>query len=317
MLPSMFKFLTRSLLACSLVLASCSSPETPSKTVSNDFDGAKAWSDLEQIVGFGARPSGSAANAKLRDFIAAELTSAGLKPQRETFKDQTPAGEVQFENIFADIAPAKADAPWIILCTHFDTKKISGIEFLGANDGGSGTAILLELARKLAARTEAPKAGIRILFLDGEEAVNFDWAGKDNTYGSRYHAAKLRQDGQVARYGACVLLDMLGDAQLQLVHETYSRRELMGLFENQATRLGLGAIMNPSGYLPVKDDHLSFASVGIPSVDLIDFEYGPRNEYWHSAKDTLEHCSQASLQAAGKLVLGAWPALESWVTRPQ
>lgn len=313
MLTPMFKITCRMLLAASLLVASCSTPDAPPKA--GAFDSARAWSDLETIVAFGPRPSGTPANALLRDFIDQELTTAGLTVTREPFTSETPAGEVQFENLYADIAPAKPDAPWIILCTHFDTKPIAGIQFLGANDGGSGTAILLELARILAAKKEAPKAGIRILFLDGEEAVNFDWEGDDNTYGSRHHAAQLAKSQQAAKFGACVLLDMLGDKDLQLVHETYSRRELMGLFENQATRLGLGKYMNPQAYLPVKDDHLSFAKIGIPAIDLIDFEYGPQNSYWHTDQDTLEHCSQTSLAVAGRLVLGSWPALEKWVTR--
>jgi len=303
----------KKLLLISILAAACSSPEVPVQKAELAFNKDRAWSDLEAVVAFGPRPSGSAANAQLRDFLAAELTAAGLVPQREPFTDSTPVGPIDFENVFADLAPTVPDAPWILLTTHFDTKVLPG-HFVGANDGGSGTAILLELARALAA--EGPREiGLRFLFLDGEEAVNLDWEGDDNTYGSRYHAQKLRANQDAGRFGACVLLDMLGDKDLAILHETYSRRELMELFEQEAVRLGLGDYMATRRWLPVKDDHLSFAAVGIPSVDLIDFEYGPNNAYWHNDKDTLEHCSADSLKVAGDLVLGALPALEAWVRR--
>lgn len=303
----------KKLLLVSCLAAACSSPELPTPAPTASFDADRAWSDLEAIVAFGPRPSASPANAKLRDFLCDELRAAGLDPQREPFTDETPVGPLDFENVYADLAPLDPSAPWILLVTHFDTKRLPG-HFVGANDGGSGTAILLELARVLAKDNER-SLGIRILFVDGEEAINLEWEGNDNTYGSRHHANALHAAGDTARFGACVLLDMLGDKDLKILHETYSRRELMELFESEAERLGLGQYMATRRWLPVKDDHLSFAAVGIPAVDLIDFEYGPNNAYWHNEKDTLEHCSAASLKVAGDLVLGSLPAVEAWVKR--
>lgn len=305
----MFKFFA---LFSALTLA-CSSPELPPQAPKASFNQARAWSDLETIVAFGPRPSGSPANAKLRDFLFGELSATGLKPIREPFNDTTPVGEIAFENIYADLAPRTPGAPWILIATHFDTKSLPG-NFVGANDGGSGSAILLGLARSLAA-IGPREIGLRFLFLDGEEAINFDWEGDDNTYGSRHHAKRLRQQNLAAGFGACVVLDMLGDKDLRILHETFSRRELMQLFESEAKRLGLGQYMAPGRQLPIKDDHLSFAAVGIPSVDLIDFEYGRSNIYWHTDKDTLEQCSAQSLGVAGQLVLGSLPALERWVLR--
>lgn len=296
------------------LLPACSSPDPIPPAKHSLFDQDRAWRDLEQIVSFGPRPSGSPQNQALRAFIAGELQKVGLEVVREPFTDETPAGPVDFENLYADLPPAEAGAPWIIIGTHFDTKRMD-VEFVGANDGGSGTAILLELARQFAAETEPRRCGLRLLFIDGEEAVREDWADKDNTYGSRYHAAGLDARDEETRFGACVILDMLGDVDLNIVHETYSRPELMSLFQQQATLLGLGRYMATRQRLPVKDDHLSFANIGIPSVDLIDFTYGPQNSFWHTPQDTLEHCSKASLGVAGKLMLGSLPALEDWVLR--
>ena len=308
----MSKSLFAAALLATLVLAACSSPEQPARNHSPSFDAARAWSDLERIVAFGPRPSGSQANGDLRAFLHAELVALAPTVKRQAFEQETPAGPITFENLYLDLAPSDPAAPWVILATHFDTKRLPG-EFVGANDGGSGTAVLLELARALASDTRPRDVGVRLLFLDGEEAVNLDWEGDDNTYGSRYHAAELLRTGQARRFGACILLDMIGDADLVMLHETYSRPELMELFETEATRLGLGSHMATRRWLPVKDDHLSFASVGIPAVDLIDFEYGPNNVYWHTTEDTLAHCSEKSLGVVGTLVLGALPAVKRWL----
>ena len=295
--------------------ASCSSPDPIPPAKHSLFYQERAWADLGTIVRFGPRPSGSPENAALRAFIQAELESVGLTVKREAFTDETPAGPIQFENVYTDLPPATEGAPWIIIGTHFDTKRMEEF-FVGANDGGSGTAILLELARQFAADPRPRRTGLRLLFIDGEEAINEHWEGLDNTYGSRYHAAQIDAQDLESQFGACVILDMLGDTDLNIVHETYSHRELMTLYEDQAKRLGLGDAMATRQWLPVKDDHLSFQRIGIPSVDLIDFTYGPGNSYWHTPMDTLEHCSKTSLGTAGRLVLGAMSALETWVLRP-
>lgn len=313
---SISRLLSGAALAAALLLG-CSSPDPIPPPQQAEFDQDRAWRDLETIVGFGPRPSGSPANAALRAFIEGELEGAGLTVVREPFTAETPAGPIEFENLYADLPPADPDAPWIIFGTHFDTKRLDqhfpDQPFLGANDAGSGTAILLELARRFAAETEPRRTGLRLLFLDGEEAVRLDWEGNDNTYGSRHHAGQLDANGTWQRYGACVILDMLGDADLEIVHETYSRPELMRLYQEQAQRLCLGEYVATRRRLPVRDDHLPFLNVGIPAVDLIDFDYGPQNSYWHTPEDTLDKCSAKSLGVAGRLVLGAMPALEAWV----
>jgi len=198
------------------------------------------------------------------------------------------------------------------VCTHFDTK-LSSERFVGANDGGSGTAVLLELARVLAAA--GPRSlTYRFLFLDGEEALNWTWKDPDNTYGARHHAAGLKASGLSERVRACVLLDMVGDADLGILREAYSDRRLTDLFFEAARDSGLGQHVD-AGREEIADDHLPFLNAGIPSVDLIDFDYGPHNAYWHTSQDTLEHCSAASLAIAGKIVLLGLPSLEKTFRR--
>jgi len=312
------------LLALLATTLSCFTTDPAPPASSTTFSEANAWAHLEAIVNFGPRPSGSPANADLRDYIEANLQSLGLEVKREPFTDSTPVGDIDFENLFVDIPPNAPGADpaglSLIVGTHFDTKIIENADgspnrSVGANDGGSGTAILLELARVMTQEDFQRTAPLRLLFIDGEEALNFQWEGKDNTYGSRYHANKLRETKQVPNIGAVVILDMLGDKDLKIFHDTYSRREILELFQEAAAANGLGQYMETRRMMPIKDDHLSFQSVGIPAVDLIDFEYGDQNLIWHTNNDTIENCSSRSLRNAANIFLAGYPALERWIEK--
>ncbi len=275
------------------------------------FDGGRAWGLLERIVAIGERPSGSASIERLRVLLEGELRALGLEPVREAFRASTPRGEVDFANVYVEIGPPDSgrDAPILVLATHIDTKGGLPFEFVGANDGGSGTAVLLELARCMARRTPAAAVVWRLVFLDGEEAVRPAWGGEDNCYGSRHHVAELRRAGELGRVAACIVLDMVGDRDLRLTRELFSDQELTALFWEAARAQGLAAHVG-GGAREIRDDHLSFQAAGIPSVDLIDFEYGPENAWWHSAEDRLDRCSAESLEAIGRIVLAALPELE-------
>ncbi len=282
---------------------------------SRAFDEARAWHDLETLVGFGARPPGSEALEKTRQFLEHELAAAGLAPVRDTFEVDAPptpggakaAHKIAMSNVYADLRAKDPKAQTVIVCTHFDTK-ISPEPFVGANDGGSGTAVLLELARVLA--KDGPRdLTYRFLFLDGEEALRWDWAGEDNTYGSRHHAQALKKAGLADSIRCCVLLDMVGDKYLRFWNETGSNRRLMDLFIQAAAGAGLSKYVD-GRRSEARDDHLNFMAVGIPSIDLIDFEYGPDNAYWHTKEDTLDKCSAQSLGVTGRLVIAAIPAIE-------
>ncbi len=297
-------------LAASLVSAplACDAPGAAEA----GFDAERAWKDLERIVAFGPRPTGSPALEELRKLLESELKSAGLEPRRESFRAATPLGEFEMANVYADLSAADPKAEMVILASHFDTKLAKDRfpqPFVGANDGGSSTAVLLELARVLA--KGGPRAlTYRFLFLDGEEAMRWDWAGEDNCYGSRQHAAALGKSGAAARVRAFVLLDMVGDKELKLLRDTNSDRRLQELFFGAARKAGLAKYVDGTQE-EISDDHLPFMKQGIPSLDLIDLEYGPYNRYWHTAEDTLDKCSKDSLSVAGRVVLLGLPALES------
>lgn len=299
--------------AALLALAACGGRSSGGGPVP-PFDAERAWAHAERIVGFGPRPAGSEELERLRAFLTAELESYGLQPQREAFSVDTPVGPIDFANLYADVegrSDGDGPAPLVILGTHIDTKRLP-FEFVGANDGAAGTAVLLELARVLASERGRGPVTYRVLFLDGEESMRLKWEGDDNRYGSRHHVERLRETDELVRVRAFVLLDLVGDRDLELFQETQSDAELVDIFFSSARRQGLGMYVDGPRQ-EIKDDHLSFIAAGIPSVDLIDFDYGPRNAYWHTDDDTLDKLSAASLEATGRIVLGGLPRLERWV----
>jgi hypothetical protein len=302
-----------------LALSACPGPAAGAPTGETreipPFDAARAWKDVEAQVALGPRVSGSEAAEKTRAYFEAQLTAAGLRPVREAFTEETPAGEIAFCNVYADLAATTAapeTAPIVILLSHYDTKRFS-FTFVGANDAASSSGALLELARALStAKTRL--VTYRFLFVDGEEAVRAVWEDPDNRYGSRHHVAQLVKTGLRPRVKAAVLLDMIGDKDLRIARDEYSTPWLYEAFAAAARSQGLGAKVDGRRER-IADDHVSFLEVGIQAVDLIDFDYGPNNSYWHTQADTLDKCSSDSLAAAGKIVLAGLPAVEARLTR--
>lgn len=296
--------------AALLALGLCACTPAHATARAGEFEAARAWAHLEHIVGLGERPAGSAKLEELRRYLEEELTAASLTPQREAFRAETPRGSIEMANVYADLTSAEgARAPLVVLATHIDTKAGLDFPFVGANDGGSGTAVLLELARVLA--TRARRVDVRFLFLDGEEATRREWRDPDNCYGSRHHVAARAKSGELARMQAMLLLDMVGDRELVLERESSSDAALFARVESAARAAGFGRHFATEPR-EMKDDHLPFLAAGIPAIDLIDFEYGPGNAWWHTQDDTLDKCSAESLGTAGGIVLAAWNALEEF-----
>jgi glutaminyl-peptide cyclotransferase len=285
---------------CLLGLAGLSCNNGSAAASAQAFDADRAWAHLEKQVGLGPRPSGTPAIEECRKYLEAELTAAGLTPKRETWRETTPVGEIEFVNVWAEKKGSDPEKGTIILGSHYDTKRMP-FPFVGANDGGSSTAVLLEVARTIA-HGKPSAFTYRFLFLDGEEATQQEWIGQDNTYGSRHHAQAIRNSGDDRKMRAFVLLDMVGDKNLVLQRETYSEGRFLQCFTNAARENGLGQHVDGKT-LEIKDDHQSFMAVNIKSVDLIDFDYGPNNSWWHSKDDVLANCSKESLDAVGKITL--------------
>ncbi len=285
----------------------CSAQAPPVRPASAPrFDGSRAFEDLKAQVALGPRPAGSAAIKQTRDYIKKQLTEAGLTPVEQPFEAQTPTGPVQMVNISATAPGASTARGRIVVGGHYDTKLMKEFKFVGASDGASSAAFLLEFARALKGRANA--LPIELLFLDGEEAV-VDWNlanAKDHTYGSRYYVEQLKKAGTVKDVRAFILVDMIGDKSLDIHREGNSTPWLTDEIWSAARRLKRPEFHADT--FPVEDDHLEFLEAGIPSVDLIDLQNYPP---WHTEADTLDQVAASSLQAVGDVLLAALPAIES------
>src|SRR5215831_2651018 len=181
-----------------------------------DFDGQRAFENVRKQVDFGPHPAGSPAIKQVQKYIMDELKGYGLTVKTQSFKPNTPQGPVEMLNIIGELPGEKTDR--IIISSHYDTKPFKEFRFVGANDGGSSTGTLLEIAR-IMAKGEKPKNTIQYVFFDGEEAFCPEWDdcmnGKDHTYGSQYFADDLKKNNQTSQVKALILLDMIGDKGLQ------------------------------------------------------------------------------------------------------
>jgi len=191
----------------------------------------------------------------------------------------------------------------VVVTGHFDTKLFPGRKFVGASDGGSSAGLLLELARVLAGQPRADD--VYLVWLDGEEAVRTDWAGEDNLYGSRHLAERWLKDGTAAKIKGLINIDMIGDKHLDIDQETNGNAALNRLVWKSAADLGYAAYFTRATRA-TEDDHISFLKVGIPAIDLIDFNYEP----WHTDEDTMDKLSAQSLEIVGTVVLDVIQRLE-------
>lgn len=276
--------------------------ESSDPPATDRFDAVRAFEDLRAQVAFGPRPAGSAANRRQAAFLARRLRGAGVR-------------DVQIQrpnrNVVGTIPGSEGDS--ILLAAHHDTKDLPG--FVGANDGASGVAVMLELARALPRRVRGPS--VHIALFDAEEARDDRPFADDGTRGSRQYVSYARRSERSGRavqgtpplseIQTMILFDMVGDCDLRIPLEGNSDPELYRDIALQA-----GDEDSPFGGTtgPILDDHIPFKEAGIPAVDLIDFEFGPGpspGEWWHTTEDGLDKVCPESLDAVGEAVLGVLP----------
>jgi glutaminyl-peptide cyclotransferase len=289
-------------LAVALTLAALA-PLAAQETRPSAFDGAAALRHVERLVAIGPRPAGSSGATRARQYILDELRAAGISARLEAFDAETPHGRLPMANVVAVLPGRRPDV--ILIGGHYDTKWFRELTFVGANDGGSSTALLIELARRLRGRPR--DYTYWIVWFDGEEARE-TWTAVDSLYGSRRMAAELGRARRLPR--AVIVADMIGDRDLAIRREGASSRWLTDIIWASAARLGHGAHFLDDT-LPVEDDHVPFLRLGVPAALLIDFDYPP----WHTADDTLDKVSARSLATVGNVLLDALPAVEAALTR--
>ena len=266
------------------------------------FDGARALEYTREFVSIGPRWPTSANHAKAEAFLRAHLQHDQL--EEDAFTANTPIGPVNMRNFIVRF-PGKRDGV-IVLGTHYETNYyLKNINFVGANDGGATTGLLLAIADELRAQVARGKQldgySVWLVFFDGEEAIK-SWSQSDSTYGSRHLAARWGRDGTLGKLKAFILADMIGDKDLDIQRELNSTGWLIAMFRGAAHKLGYDKYFFQRDEA-VEDDHLAFVNRGVPSIDVIDLDYGPNNSYHHTAQDTMDKVSARSLAIVGDTFL--------------
>ncbi len=283
--------------------ASAQKSDAPPASETGGFDGQRAYEHVAKLVAIGPRPAGSDGIHRAQDYIHEQLKSFGCAYEDDDFHAATPLGSVAMKNIVAKIPGKSSDI--ILLTTHYDTGaegRVPRDKFLGADDGGSSTGLMLELARNLCKRQNAMT--IWIAFFDGEESYEH-WSDTDSTFGSRQMAAKLALSGELKRVKAFLLADLIGGPDLRIKRESNSTRWLTDLVWGVAARLGYGNVF-VKDETPIEDDHLPFLKRGVACVDVIDLEH----PYWHTLEDSLDKIRGRSLAIVGHVFLESIPAIE-------
>ena len=259
------------------------------------------WRCAEQSVAFGNRCSGSPEIRKYAAWIRETAAkSAKFKVYTHSFRESTPLGEMLFENIIAEISGKRED--FILVAAHYDIKRFHLLRnFQGANDGASGVAALLGMISALQKNEEKPPCGIRFVFFDGEECVN-GYGESDGLHGSRHLAREWEKNGLLGKCRAMILLDMIGDRDLTLTIPENCTAYLKEKLLRIAKESGFRGTCAPFGSA-ILDDHVPFLEKGVPAINLIDFEYGPGNAFWHTEEDTLDKISGSSIKSAADLAL--------------
>ena len=271
---------------------------------------------VKDIVAFGPRPIGSANHKRVEDYITSHLK--GDIVEHDVFTADTPEGKFPVHNIIAKYPGTKDGI--IVVASHYDTNyPLRNTSFIGANDGGSSSALLLELANQLRGK---PRDGYSVWLVwdDAEEAIKPDTEVAfldDSLYGIRHLAERWEADGTLKKIKAFLLADMVGDGDLNIDRDGNSTPWLEDVLYEAATRLGYQShFFGRTLTAGVSDDHIPFVKRGVPSADLIDFSYGYNDVFWHTTQDTVDKLSPKSLEIVGATILGTTRILDKMESLP-
>jgi len=276
-----------------------------------EFDGARAYEHVRRLVEIGPRPPASDGIHRAHAYIIGQLKSYGCPVEEHDFHAATVLGDLAMKNIVVKLPGTSSGI--ILYATHYDTVRIPN--FVGADDGGSGTGTILELARLFCARENS--LNVWIVFFDGEEAqgnwpdgASIQWKSdnSNNTFGSREMAAQMALSGELKRLKAMILADMIGPVNVRITRDTGSTRWLTDFIWETAAQLGYKNNFVNEDYAVGGDDHFSFIRRGMAGCDLIDFSV--RDTYWHTPQDTLDKVDPQSLAIVGRVLAATLPRFE-------
>src|SRR5271157_6478824 len=275
------------------------------------IDAKRAFQYTREVTAFGERYMGNEKHKKLERYVIDHLK--GDEVEDDAFTADTVEGKFPVRNIIVKFPGTKDGI--IVILGHYDTNyPLRNTGYVGANDGGSSTAILLEYANQLRDDPNKPKPGLSgapgkkrggysvwLVWTDGEEAVR-KWSDTDSLYGTRHLAEKWEKDGTLKKIKALMVMDMIGDADLNIDRDTNSAPWLLDLIYAAAERGGYQSHFY-ARQGPFEDDHIPFVKRGVPSADVIDLDYGYNNVFHHTPQDTMDKLSPKSLEIVGDTIL--------------
>ncbi len=278
-------------------------------------DATNAYAHTERFVALGPRAAGTPGARRAAEYLEGTLKDLGAASVRiASFEDETPLGIRTFHNVLAEFPAADPQAQWIVLLSHFDTKiDVPGdseqTPFVGANDSGSSTGLLLALADGFARTGRPPPCNVLLAFLDGEECA-VAYSDRDGLHGSKRLARDLRKQRLPVR--AVILADMIGDRDLRIEIPRNGTPALRLLAVKCADQLGLSHYVKLGSGI-ILDDHQPFLDLGFPAVNLIDFSFGSApglNDYWHTLEDSMDKLDPKSFEITGRLITTMMNALD-------
>jgi len=262
------------------------------------FNANRAMQYVKEIVALGPRPIGSENHKKVEKYILAHLKGDGV--EQDAFDLHPTEGTFPVRNIIAKF-PGTRDGI-IVIASHYDTNwPLRNTSYIGANDGASSSALLLEVANQLRGK-KIQGYSLWLVWDDAEESMKLPWDDPESLYGVRHLAEKWQSDGALKKIKAFILEDMIGDADLNIEHDANSTPWLEDMIFKAATQLGYQSHFF-ARTMAVTDDHMPFVERGVPSADLIDFDYGYNDVFHHTTDDTVDKLSPKSLEIVGTVTL--------------
>lgn len=281
----------------------------PPAAQTGGFDGAAAYDFTSKLVAFGPRPPDTDAIRRTQDYIQSQLKSFGCAISVDDFHASTPIGSLAMKNIIAKVPGTGRGI--ILLLTHYDTVRVP--DFVGADDGGSSSGFMLEMAKVLCGRKDSEPNSVWMAFLDGEEAQVVQngvaqWSDDDSVFGSRELAASMELSGDLKRVHAVLLADMVGAKGIKIEKDNNSTPWVTALVWKTAKRLGYSDTFVDAFNGGVQDDHKPFTDRHVPAADITHF---PNYPYWHTTQDTLDKLAPRSFAVVGHVFLETIRALQA------